>query len=150
MDVTLAMAWYSLFIWIRNNWIGASQSDACQPISASFSETTEAVYRPMHVTSRGWGGGGWGVGWGWGEWVGGALPFWESVIMRRGSPPPPPPPPHFQLLDDLFASQNLTILFYHFIQILLGPVSKVHFELRAAHPYWFSTGPRSQWGCGTD
>ena len=38
---------------IRNNWIDASQLDAHQPFTASFSETTEAVYRPMHWFNRG-------------------------------------------------------------------------------------------------
>ena len=86
------------------------------------------------------GGGGWG----------GALPF----------------VPHFRYLDDLFTPTTHTHKFdhvYHFIQILLGPISKAphfqhvddlfapqnwpnlsfysdlvgsHFELRAAHPYW--------------
>ena len=38
---------FPVFIWIRNNWIGVSQSDARQPIRTSASETTKAVYRPM-------------------------------------------------------------------------------------------------------
>ena len=46
--------------------------------------------------------------------VGGALPLWESVGMRRGFAP------HFRHLDDLFASKFDQI--YHFIQILLGPI----------------------------
>ena len=83
--------------------------------------------------------------------VGGALPLWESVGMRRGFAP------HFRQLDDLFAPLNLTmstILFrscwvpfrnppfsacrrsfcpqidqiYNFIQILLGPI--LNFEPR--------------------
>ena len=44
---------FPMFIWICNNWIGASQSDARQPIRASFSETTEAVYSSMRGASRG-------------------------------------------------------------------------------------------------
>ena len=44
---------FPVFFWIRNNWIGESQSDPRQPIRASFSETTEAVYRLMRGASRG-------------------------------------------------------------------------------------------------
>ena len=61
------------------------------------------------------GGGGGGGG-------GGALPLWESVGMRRGFAPPPPPP-HFRHLDDLFAPPKFDHV-HHFIQILLGPISK--------------------------
>ena len=32
-------------------WVGASQSDVCQPIRTSVSETKEAMYRPMHGAS---------------------------------------------------------------------------------------------------
>ena len=91
--------------------------------------------------------------------AGGAPPLWESVGMRRGFAP------HFRHLDDLFAPQNLTmstILFrscwvpfrsptfsacrrsfcppnwpnVSFYSDLVGS----RFELRAAHPYWFSPG----------
>ena len=48
---------------------------------------------------------------------GGALPLWESVGMRRGFAP------HFRHLDDLFAPPKFDHV-YHFIQILLGPISK--------------------------
>ena len=44
---------FPVFIWIRNNRIGASQLGARQPIRTSVSETKEAVYRPMHGASRG-------------------------------------------------------------------------------------------------
>ena len=43
---------FPVFIWIRNNRIGASQSGARQPIRTSVSETKEAVYRPMRGASR--------------------------------------------------------------------------------------------------
>ena len=36
-------------------WVGASQSDARQPIRTSLSETKEAVYRPMRGAQLGWG-----------------------------------------------------------------------------------------------
>ena len=35
---------FPMYIWIRNNWVGTSQLDACQP---------EAVYRPMCGASSG-------------------------------------------------------------------------------------------------
>ena len=53
-----------------------------------------------------------GVGGGWGS-----LPLWESVGMRCGFAP------HFRHLDDLFAPLKFDHV-YHFIQILLGPISK--------------------------
>ena len=55
---------------------------------------------------------------------GGALPLWESVGMRRGFAP------IFSIwtLDDLFAPQPKFDV-YHFIQILLGLISKApHFQ----------------------
>ena len=39
---------FPAFIWIRNNWVGASQSNTHQPIKTSLCETTEDLYRPMH------------------------------------------------------------------------------------------------------
>ena len=36
----------------RNDWVDASQSDPRQPITTLASETTEAVYRPMHGAIR--------------------------------------------------------------------------------------------------
>ena len=36
-------------------WVGASQSEARQPIRTSLSETKEAVYRPMRGAQLGWG-----------------------------------------------------------------------------------------------
>ena len=43
---------FDVFIWICNNWVGASQLDARQPIRTYFNETTTAVYRPMRRASR--------------------------------------------------------------------------------------------------
>ena len=90
---------------------------------------------------------------------GGPLPLWESVGMRRGFAP------HFRHLDDLFAPQNFTmstILFRScWVPFRNPPFSACrrsfcpqnwpnlsfhsdlvgsHFELRAAHPYWFLPG----------
>ena len=87
---------------------------------------------------------------------GGSLPLWESVGMRRGFAP------HFRHLDDLFASQNVTlstILFRScWVSFWSPPFSacrrsfcppnwpnlsfysdlvESHFELRVAHPYCF-------------
>ena len=44
---------FPMFIWICNNWVGASQSDIHQPIRMSASVTKEAVYRPMRGANRG-------------------------------------------------------------------------------------------------
>ena len=44
---------FPVLIWIRNNWVGASQSHARQPIRTSVSESKEAVYKPMRGASRG-------------------------------------------------------------------------------------------------
>ena len=38
---------YELICIVQAAWIGTSQLEAGQPIRASFSETTEAVYRPI-------------------------------------------------------------------------------------------------------
>ena len=39
---------FPAFIWIRNNWVGTSQSNTHQPIKTSLCETTKDLYRPMH------------------------------------------------------------------------------------------------------
>ena len=100
---------------------------------------------------------------------GGALPLWESVGMRRGFVP------HFRHLDDLFASQNLTlstILFrscwvsfrnphFQHVDDLFAPQNwpnlsfysdlvGSHFELRAAHPYCFWPRVPPPGGCSIE